>query len=158
MTSNRSLRSTLSFLFATGVVLAPVAAWAANTCAQSSDCPKGFSCQVTEVATPCPAIACAAGETCTQPTCDPETISSCAALPCTADSDCASGMVCFAQTIDSCAGATCGGARLPTGREVREADTDAGALHRDDDAVMRPQVPLALHYGLGLWRRLHLRS
>ena len=81
MTPHRSLRSTLAFLFATGVIVAPAGAWAANTCAQNSDCPKGFACQVSEIATPCAAIACAAGETCTQPQCNPEMVSSCTPLP-----------------------------------------------------------------------------
>jgi MYXO-CTERM domain-containing protein len=120
MTSNRSPRGTLAFLFATGVILAPAGAWAASTCAQSSDCPKGFSCQVEEVATPCPAIACAPGETCTQPQCDPQAVSSCTPLPCTADSDCASGMVCFAQTTDNCAGTTVAEPACPPNEKCAE--------------------------------------
>jgi MYXO-CTERM domain-containing protein len=102
MTSQPSSRDFFALLFAAAALLTPSAARAANTCTQSSGCPKGFSCQVSEVTPPCPAIACAPGETCVQPACDQETISQCVPLPCTSDSDCASGMVCFAQTSQDC--------------------------------------------------------
>jgi hypothetical protein len=102
MMSQRSFRRSLAFLLASGALLAPVSAWASNTCTASSDCPKGYSCQTTTIATPCPAIACAPGETCTQPVCEPETISQCTPLPCTSADDCAPGMVCFTQTTHDC--------------------------------------------------------
>jgi MYXO-CTERM domain-containing protein len=102
MLSQRSFRHALAALIASSALLAPASARASNTCAQSTDCPKGFSCQTSTVYPPCPAIACATGSDCVQPKCDPETISQCTPVPCTSTDDCAAGMVCYTQTIQDC--------------------------------------------------------
>jgi MYXO-CTERM domain-containing protein len=102
MMSQYSFRNALVLLLASGALLVPRDASAANSCSQSSDCPKGFSCQVSNIEVPCEAIACDPGETCAQPICSPQTVSQCVPLPCTSDGDCASGMVCFTQTSQDC--------------------------------------------------------
>ncbi len=102
MMPQRPFRHALAALFASSALLAPASAWAASTCGQSSDCPKGFSCQTSKVYPPCPAIACATGSDCTQPDCEPETISQCTPVSCKSADDCAAGMVCYSQTTQDC--------------------------------------------------------
>jgi hypothetical protein len=90
-------------LWAIGVALSGVNMRAqAQMCAQDSECGKGFSCQVTAAGT-CPAIACAPGEKCMQPSCDPVVYRECRPAQCSTDTDCADGMVCYAGPV------TCGG-------------------------------------------------
>ncbi len=102
MMSQSSFRHALAALIASSALLAPASAWAASTCAQNTDCPKGFSCETSTVYPPCPAIACAAGSDCTQPVCAPETISQCTPLSCKSGDDCAAGMICYSQTSLNC--------------------------------------------------------
>jgi hypothetical protein len=109
MTSHLFLRGSLATLFALGSLgLARTAGADPTTCTADSDCTKGFTCQVVG-ASACPGYACAepaAGvdaEACpSPPPCDPTVIKGCMPGPCTTDSDCATGMVCYADSYTSC--------------------------------------------------------
>lgn len=108
-----SLRLPVATWMAVGAFVIPAAVRAdAPTCSKDSDCSKGFTCQVSGISA-CPGSpACAPGEVCSTPaqTCTPQTTSSCQPGPCTTDSDCATGMVCYADTYQTCSGS--GGAAL----------------------------------------------
>lgn len=101
-TSRRFFRGSIALVLAATGWLAPAAARAAM-CSQTSDCPKGFACQVVGVGG-CATPACAPDQPCpaTTTVCDAPMITECAPLPCKADSDCATGMVCYAQVSQSC--------------------------------------------------------
>src|SRR4051812_22417970 len=88
-----------SLLAVTLFGLAPRPAQAQSTCAADSDCVKGWTCQVSG-GTACASPACPPGQKCeAQPTdCVNEQYKSCLPGPCLADSDCASGMVCYTYT------------------------------------------------------------
>jgi hypothetical protein len=62
-------------------------------------------------------------------------------LPCTADGDCVSGMVCFAQTTDNCAGTTVAEPACSPGQKCAEPCAYVETVHHGDDAILRPQVP-----------------
>jgi hypothetical protein len=81
------------------VTFAPAARAGATDCKADSDCVKGFTCQ-TSTATACPDIACAPNEPCNPPPCTPQTFSQCVPAPCSGDSDCATGMVCYEQAVN----------------------------------------------------------
>jgi MYXO-CTERM domain-containing protein len=106
--------SLLSLLAAAAVTFTSGAAHAGPSCSKNSDCLKGFLCQ-TSSAVACPEIACAPNEPCIPPVCDTTPVSACVPGPCSADSDCATGMACVAQaqncatpaTPPCAAGATC---------------------------------------------------
>ncbi len=104
MISRRFFRGSVAFVLAAAGWLAPTAARAAS-CSQTSDCPKGFACQIVGVGG-CATPACAPDQPCpaTTPVCDAQMITECAPLPCATSDDCATGMVCFAQTSASCPG------------------------------------------------------
>jgi Cys-rich repeat protein len=109
MTSHFFLRGSLAALFALGSLgVARTAGADPASCTADSDCTKGFTCQVVG-ATACPGTACAVppagvdAEACPPPpVCDPTVIKGCMPGPCTTDSDCATGMVCYADTYTSC--------------------------------------------------------
>jgi Cys-rich repeat protein len=102
MMSSRFTRLTVAMLVSLGALGASRTAHAQSmTCANDTDCGKGFSCQ-TVGASACPAIACARGEECDIPICDPQIIKECEPGPCNTDSDCATGMVCFTDSAVSC--------------------------------------------------------
>lgn len=109
MTSHLFLRGSLATLFALGSLgVARTAGADPTTCTADSDCTKGFSCQVVG-ASACAGYACprpAAGvdaEACPPPPpCDPTVIKGCMPGPCTTDSDCATGMVCYADSYTNC--------------------------------------------------------
>jgi MYXO-CTERM domain-containing protein len=109
MTSHLFLRGSLATLFALGALgVARTAGADPTSCAADSDCTKGFTCQVVG-ATACAGTACAVppagadAEACPPPpVCDPTVIKGCMPGPCTTDSDCATGMVCYADTYTSC--------------------------------------------------------
>jgi hypothetical protein len=82
----------------------PMSAHAA--CEADADCPKGFSCEVTEQ-TACPDMAPCAGGDCRPVECDSEPVSSCVSIDCTSDSDCADGMACEAIATNDCPTQTC---------------------------------------------------
>ncbi len=92
----------LSLLTLAAVIQAPTASAADCTVV---GCPKGYSCETEPL--PCPAVDCLPGQEC--PTCEPSLVSQCEPLPCVADSDCASGMVCgeFERECDTSAAAPC---------------------------------------------------
>ena len=90
--------SWLALVASAAVTFASGAAHAATACMKDADCVKGFICQTSEFAA-CPDIACAPNEPC--PVCTPTTSSECVPGPCSADSDCATGMVCFSQVETS---------------------------------------------------------
>lgn len=98
MTAPRFLPASLAILASGAVVLLTSAAHAL-TCSASTDCPKNYSCKVTLMSA-CPAIACAPGQDC--PVCTPTEIHECVPDPCTANADCADGMVCVSETQQSC--------------------------------------------------------
>ncbi len=74
-----------------------------KSCTANTDCDKGFTCQVVG-GTACPGVACASGQPCdaSVPDCTPTDIKACVPGPCTADSDCATDMVCYATTQQDC--------------------------------------------------------
>jgi len=91
-----------------------VGAWAvpaaADQCSEDSDCPKGFTCEVS-TAVACPEVACVDGEKCEEaPDCSSEEVHQCVSIDCSADSDCADDMVCETVTTEECSG---GGASTP---------------------------------------------
>jgi MYXO-CTERM domain-containing protein len=108
--------------------VARVAAADPTSCTQDSDCTKGFTCQVTG-ASACPGYACLlmpgddAGVCPPQPACDPTVIMGCAPGPCTTDSDCATGMVCYAESFSNC---TSTSPACPPGADCAEPAFDAG--------------------------------
>jgi MYXO-CTERM domain-containing protein len=104
------LRGSIALLFALGAVGASRTASADPTsCTQNSDCSKGFTCQAVG-ATACPGYACPAmtgtdvdAQPCPPPpACDPQVIMGCMPGPCNTDSDCATGMVCYADSYTTC--------------------------------------------------------
>lgn len=109
MTSHLFLRGSLASLFALGAFGVARTAAADTSCSVDSDCTKGFTCQA-EGATACPAYACAepagapdAAACPPPPACDPQVIKGCLPGPCSTDSDCATGMVCYADSYTNCA-------------------------------------------------------
>lgn len=84
----------------------------AAECADNADCPKGFTCEVSE-SVACPDTPpCPEGESCEEPPdCTVEEYRSCVSIDCSADSDCADGMVCETVTHERCSGS--GGAPMP---------------------------------------------
>jgi hypothetical protein len=103
------LRGTLATLVGLGALGAARTAAADPTpCSEDSDCTKGFSCQAIG-ATACAGVACPleTGETDAQacpptPVCDPQVIKGCMPGPCSMNSDCATGMVCYANSYTNC--------------------------------------------------------
>jgi MYXO-CTERM domain-containing protein len=110
MTFHLPLRGSIALLFALGAFGASRTASADPTsCTQNSDCSKGFTCQAVG-ATACPGYACPAmtgtdvdAQACPPPpACDPQVILGCMPGPCSTDSDCATGMVCYADSYTTC--------------------------------------------------------
>ncbi len=96
-------------LLAAGVALFSFQAHAQaqSTCATSAECGKGFSCEVVG-GTACAGVACPDnGMPCpAPPPCEPQTILGCVpSTSCTADTDCAEGMVCHSEMTSVCTGA-----------------------------------------------------
>ena len=83
-------------------------AQAQSSCTADTDCVKGWTCQVSG-GTACGAPACAPGEKCDeQPIdCVAQEFKSCQPGPCSADSDCADGTVCYTHTETNCAPTAC---------------------------------------------------
>ena len=93
------------FGLATGVLLSVWAVPAlADDCAEDSDCPKGFTCEVSETTACADLPACPEGENCemTPPACTTEEYRSCQSIDCSADSDCAEGMACETVQHETC--------------------------------------------------------
>lgn len=79
----------------------------AQECAANADCPKGFACEVTGGSGGCAGLApaCEPGQECPTPEpvdCVTEEYKSCVPAPCTADTDCAEGMVCYEHKTEAC--------------------------------------------------------
>lgn len=75
----------------------------AQDCAADADCPKGFTCEVSET-TSCVDVACPEGDdSCEarEAECTVEEYSRCESIDCSADSDCADGMACETLQYDS---------------------------------------------------------
>ena len=109
-------RLTVPCLFALALCgLAARPAYAESTCATSTDCAKGWTCEVTG-GSACASPACAPGEKCDEPSdCVPQEFKSCVPGPCTADSDCAADMVCYTHTESNCPPSACApGQECPT--------------------------------------------
>jgi len=89
-------------------------AHADSSCATDADCVKGWACQVTG-GSGC-GYACPPGQECSPPPdCVPQQTKSCVPGPCKADSDCATGMVCYSTTVGCDAVPPCAaGADCPT--------------------------------------------
>ncbi|HET7541182.1 MAG TPA: hypothetical protein VFK05_14995 [Polyangiaceae bacterium] len=83
-------------------------AHAESSCNADSDCVKGWTCQVSG-GTGCASPACAPGEKCDPgpSDCVTEVFKSCQPGACQADSDCASGMVCYSHTETNCPPIAC---------------------------------------------------
>lgn len=122
---------TATSLFAlSSLALLPRAAHAESTCSADSDCVKGWTCQVTG-GSGCAAPACPPNEKCDpQPVdCVTEEFKSCRPAPCSADSDCADGLVCYTHTESNCAPIACApGQTCP--QPVCEAKTESACLPR----------------------------
>ncbi|MGD0676396.1 MAG: hypothetical protein ABSC94_13335 [Polyangiaceae bacterium] len=99
-----SVRTSVAALLALGALFVPELARADTSCSHDSDCTTGFTCQASGVSACPPTPACPPGPACTTvaPDCTPETLYTCQPGPCTTDADCASGMVCHADTYESC--------------------------------------------------------
>jgi hypothetical protein len=85
-------------------------AFADSTCSKDTDCVKGWTCQVSGSSGGCSAPACAPGEKCDDlpVECDPpQEFKSCRPAPCSSDSDCAAGMVCYTRTETDCPPIAC---------------------------------------------------
>lgn len=97
-----------SLLALSSLSLASRPAHAHGSCSADTDCVKGWTCQVSG-GSACTSPACPPGEKCeAQPTdCTPVEYKSCQPGPCRADSDCASGMVCYTHTDTDCAPSAC---------------------------------------------------
>jgi hypothetical protein len=78
----------------------------ADECENSSDCPKGFTCEESVAPELCPPVPpCAPGAKCPDsPPCVTTTSHACQPATCQSDSDCGDGMVCFTQHSTSCSG------------------------------------------------------
>jgi len=74
-----------------------------SSCATSADCGRGFSCEVIG-GTACAGVACPDGQPCpAPPPCEPQTLLGCVpSTSCTADTDCAEGMICHAEMASTC--------------------------------------------------------
>src|SRR5450432_2033236 len=94
-------RSTVLSILAFGMfglgALSARPAFADTTCAKDGDCVKGWVCQVTG-SSGC-ASACAPGQNCPPSDCPVQDTKSCVPGPCSADRDCASGMVCYTTHV-----------------------------------------------------------
>lgn len=99
----------------------------AAECAEDRECPKGFTCEVSED-TACPDVpACDDEQSCEEaPPCTVEQHSSCVSIDCSADSDCADGMVCETVKHERCS--TPG---APASDPGMEPDPDAEPLPPD---------------------------
>ncbi|HEY6725902.1 MAG TPA: hypothetical protein VI197_17835 [Polyangiaceae bacterium] len=100
----------------------------AAECAGDADCPKGFTCEVSE-SVACPDVpACEDGESCEDKAADcvAEEYRSCVSIDCSADSDCADGMVC--ETIQH---ERCSTPGAPAADPGTEPDSDADPLPPD---------------------------
>jgi MYXO-CTERM domain-containing protein len=88
--------------------LASRPAHAQSTCSSDSECVKGWTCQVSGGSS-CGAAPCAPGEKCEQQPSDCANVEykSCRPAGCSADSDCADGMVCYTHTETNCAPTAC---------------------------------------------------
>jgi MYXO-CTERM domain-containing protein len=116
--------SLLAFSGSAAVLFSSSNAQAGTTCAQDSECVKGFTCQPAGT-TGCPAIDCAPNQPCpAPPACTPMVTKECLPGPCNVDSDCAAGMVCFAQTQTSCPTQA---VPCPAGADCPAPAPDAGA-------------------------------
>jgi len=101
---------TSQILLAAGVALFSFQAHAQaqSTCATSTDCGKGFSCEIVG-GTACAGVACPDnGMPCpAAPQCEPQTILGCVPrTSCTANTDCAEGMICHSEMTSACTGPT----------------------------------------------------
>jgi MYXO-CTERM domain-containing protein len=64
------------------------------------DCPANWECKTEEQ--PCASTACDKGDCGAIPECTPSTYSYCSPLPCTDDSQCDAGMLCYSETHEEC--------------------------------------------------------
>ncbi len=148
MISPRFIRLTVAMLVSLGALGASRAAHAQSmTCASDTDCSKGFSCQ-TVGASACPAIACAPGEECDIPICDPQIIKECEPGPCNTDADCATGMVCFTDSAVSCPPTVEVAPSCPKDAPCAEpvnVDIDAGACTTMTSKSCVPKYDLPCH-------------
>ncbi|HEX4338488.1 MAG TPA: hypothetical protein VH062_21430 [Polyangiaceae bacterium] len=98
MLGSRSFPASLALLVSGALSLLSGAAHAGQSCKADSDCDHGFDCEVVG-GTGCSNIACPPDAPCPPtPSCDPQVIKECVPGTCEAHSDCATDMVCYAQT------------------------------------------------------------
>ncbi|MBA2663731.1 MAG: hypothetical protein H0U74_15700 [Bradymonadaceae bacterium] len=97
----------------------------ANECAQDSDCPADYVCNLAP--TPCAVAPCADGEECPDIVCDDKLSGYCQAPPpaaCESTADCGDGLVCVTSTYHSCSGS---GGTEPACREDGKDCSDFGS-------------------------------
>ncbi len=107
MTTTKIITSCPAFLLLASLFTLALAAPAlADTACGDTTCPKGFEC--TSYESGCVAPATDDGRVATEdlvaPECEESTIYVCEPGPCEGDADCASGMVCFKDTVSECSG------------------------------------------------------
>jgi len=107
MTSTRTIISRpASLLLSSLLTLAFAAPALADTTCGDTTCPTGFECVAYESDCAAPAIddGSAPAEDVAMPECVATTVYSCEPGPCASDADCATGMVCFTDTVSECSG------------------------------------------------------
>ena len=111
-----------------------------GACSEKSDCADGMVCY-THTETDCPLTACASGQECPQPSCEPKTESQCVpryVLPCNTASDCGSGFTCeSAGELCSCSGSA--------GGSADSADGGKPAPPPEESCVCEPSKELRCH-------------
>lgn len=70
-------------------------------CESDADCGHGYVCETGSIQG-CPDIACAEGEECDLPACEPEEYAQCVLAPCEQDGDCPDGLLCASSTYEQC--------------------------------------------------------
>ncbi len=129
-TSRTAFRTTLAALsFALPLAFGTVAS-AQSACGDGPACPENWECR-TEPA-PCLAVPCdREGGECEPVDCDDSTSSYCAPLPCTSDSQCGDGMVCYSETREECESAPpCADGDCPMTDSVCSPVTESGCVPR----------------------------
>lgn len=88
------------------------------------ECPKGFTCELSESVVCADTPTCPEGERCEEASdCDVVEFAGCVSIDCSADSDCADGMVCATVQHERCS--TSGGAPVPDPGGDPDPDADA---------------------------------
>lgn len=136
----------MSFRFGFGLALVASALAAsgsasAQECTADTDCPKSWTCEVTG-GSACggSAPACEAGKECPVPEpvdCVTQEFKSCEPGPCTQDSDCDEGMICYKDSVESCTGVSTQPACIgPDCPDAATADTTGSCTTEERSACV----------------------